>query len=257
MPGPIGSYLGQFSVNAMTLAVASTPNANVAAGDYYPAGYTGEGDSFAVAVQTGIRTVPGQGNANVSLSQSTGKFTLALNVAANINLLTDRLANIMGFSNGLAQPSSAVHVAASQARYLWRPSRAPSALPLGFKAPLAPRSSTISGRAPDGTTFTVVGALTYDAVVEYQQLPAADVITPEAGTIYVDLQQWVVDVVHAGKPFRWLVNRDQYTDTTDYVTCVWGEDGQEEVGSVQDYVGRQFESYNGLWGGKIPMMKKV
>jgi hypothetical protein len=259
MGGPLQAYYGQFSVNALTMAVGNVPNVNIAAGDYFSDGYTGEGTTqFAAAMQAGIRTIPTQTSANVTCPPSTGKFVIALTAASNISFLTDRLANIAGFSNGLVQPSTATHTAPSQARYVWRPSRAPSGHPVGIKDPLIPRSSTIYGRAPDGTTFSVVGSLAYDGYMEYHSLPAADVITPDSGTIYVDAQQWFKDVAHEGRPFRLIVNRSQYAATTDYTTCVWHEDGEDgEVGSFGAAVRRHFQSHNGLWAVRLPLAKKV
>lgn len=259
MPGPLGMYVGSFSANALTGQFYDGSSAffSVAAGDYYLAGYTGEGaGAFLATVQSGIRAVAGQGNANVSLNVSTGRVTVALNTARAINWTTDRLANILGVSNGLVQPSAATHVGANSARYLWRPSRAPASHPVGITEALSPRSGTVYGRSEDGTTFSVKGSKVQDGTIGYTQLPAADVIRPEGGTVYLDLRQWWDDVVHEGMPFRFVMNRDKYAATSDYKTCIWYEEGEEEVGAFDERIGRTMKSYQGRWDVRVPLAEK-
>lgn len=260
MPGPLGIYHGQFATTTDSRDFGlGASNLSLNIGSWYLSGYAGEASNqFVQHVQTKVREVAGQANAVCNYNPTTDRVGLYLNAAANLVFYDPALANICGFSNGTTQPSSVTHIGNAHPRYTWRPSRAVADVPVDTAIVWQPRSATLSSRSPDGTTYTVPGGTVYEAVIKYRCLPAEEVITPAAGTVYLDFQQWFEDVPAAGRPFRYVMNRDKYTAAAaDYVTAIWGSPDGEDIGALRDHASRRIASYQGLWDVTVPMYKKV
>ncbi|MCP4549514.1 MAG: hypothetical protein GY835_23915 [bacterium] len=235
-------------------AIALTPNS------YFMMGYTGEGGALVDHMTTLIADeIAGS---TVTYSLVTGKVTLNFNGNTTAVVWTDTaLRDLLGFTGNLSGATS--YVATNEARYCWRPSM-PMLYPKHLTSAAsfyAARSSTIVQRAPGGKTYSRAGSTVYDASVAYDLLPVAEVLTPTTGTVYADFEQWWLDVPAVGNRFRIVLDRTAYADTDDYVTCMFGDDDLEELGSFLDWAGRSetesISEYNGLWGVQIPLMKYV
>jgi hypothetical protein len=179
-----------------------------------------------------------------------------LNTAATLVFNDTDLADMCGFSNA-TQASAGSHASDQNCAYTWHPSKNLSDYPLDLTQFWAPRSSTILGRSIDGTSYTVAGSTTYDALLSVVHLPQAEVITPSTGTVGKDLQQFWLDVPAQGQPMRIVMDISSYAAAGDYKTGLWGSDDDEELGSFLDFIGRTITQYQGLWDVEIPLMKKV
>lgn len=259
MSGPLGIYYGQFVTDATSRTLTINAQAlTLNVGSWYLHGYTGESAvQFCEHLQAKIRTAEGQSNALVEYSPTSDRVTITLGTEKNITFTNVAIANFIGFQNGAVQPSSLIHVGSGHPRYVWRPTRAVADVPVDTNVVWQQRSATVSGRSVDGTTYTVPSGTVYDAVIQYRCLPQDEAITPAGGTVYLDFQQWFADVPCAGRPFRYVMNREKYGATGDFVTAVWGEEGADEVGAFRDAASRRIESYQGRWDVRIPMLKKV
>lgn len=243
----VGSANNGMNVAATALTLTSGTKYTVAAGD--------ESNGLIDDVQTKIRTVEGHGNANVTYSTTTGRITIALNVAATLNMESS-LAAALGFAS-TDYEASATHVGGMCPMHIWRPTRGLSDHPVDVNTFWQPRSSTVAGRAPDGTTYSRAGTKVYDAVIAFDKLPEADVVTPGSGTIRRDLQAWYEAVPCEGMPIRVYPDRTATANSDHWREGIWYEDDAEELGAFEDYASRHLQRWMSLWDVRIPLMKKV
>lgn len=243
----IGASNNGLNVAACALTLTSGTKYTVAAGN--------ETNGLIDDVQTKIRTVPGHGNANVTYDTSTGRITVALNVSATMNM-ESALASALGFTT-TDYAAAATHTATQCPMHIWRPTRGMSDHPVDVNVLWQPRSSTVGGRAPAGTTYTRAGTKVYDAVIAFDKLPEADVITPSSGTIRRDLQAWYEAVPCEGMPIRVYPDRTAVANTDHWREGIWYEDDAEEVGAFVDYASRHVTRWQNLWDVQIPLLKKV
>jgi len=226
-------------------------------GNYYLHGYTGEStDQLLEHLQDVIRNA-GAANkfttATVTLDDSTGLVSINLGASGDIVWTDTDLRDLLGFEDTTTTGGSA-YTGSDQARYLWRPSEPASMYPGTLATWWAPRSTSIAHRSEDGTTYQLKGSLIYDADIEYQNLPEADVVTGSA-TVWAALEKFWTDVAHEAQPMRCYPDRTA-NSATDYVTAVWAGSG-EGLGSWQDYRERQRATWNGLWTVRVPLWKQV
>jgi hypothetical protein len=180
---------GQFSVGASNNSMNVGVNVlTLTSAIRYTVGASDETNALIDDVQTKIRTIAGQDSTNVTYSATTGRVTIALTTFATINMETN-LAAALGFS-ATDYASDGRFAGERCPMHIWRPTRGLSDHPVDANVFWSPRSSTIAGRSIDGTTYSRKGSTVYDAVIAFDKLPEADVVTPSNGTIHRDLQAW-------------------------------------------------------------------
>ena len=250
-------YLGRFVINTSNNSLTVDGTAlTLTSGNYYLAGYTGESTSqLCEHLQTQIRTVAGQSTATVTYSGSTGAVTIGLDSAVTVTFDDAYLAYILGFSSA-SQTGSDSYVSDQNPRYVWRPTYSASNHPVNLLNFWQTESTTRVTRSMNGTTYSIVGNELKDATIDYYVLPEADVITPSSGTIYKDFQQWFSDVVHEGQPIRVYPDRTVNT-SSDYVTAMFCEKGQETVGDFIKYARPYQDDYSGLWSVRLPLVEHI
>lgn len=254
----VGSTLNNLSVT--DTAGGGARAVTLTAGWYYIAGYTGEAtNQFCEHVQAQIRALGGVwADATVSYSHSTGIVTIAAPSTTTLTITwTDAgLQTALGFTG--TQSGAKTYTGTQTPRWVWRPSMPITTYPGNATAIWQPRSTSVVGRAPGGTTRGSVGpAKLYDAVLTWELLEEDEVLCPAGGTVGGDLESFWLDVVDETAPIRVVVDTASYAATTDYVTAVWGSDADETVGGFEDYRGRELDSYQGLWNVRVPLMKSV
>lgn len=204
-------------------------------------------------VESAINAVAGYTTSTCSYDAVAGVVTIQLTKAANITWDDADLGLALGYQSA-ALENAITHTADRTPRHVWRPARAMSRYPTDATQLWTQKSSTVAGRSIDGTTYTVPGTSTDDAEVEFPLLKAAQVVTPAAGTSYNDFQQWFLDVIHAGELIRFVPDR---TSTDIYRTAIFGDEEDEEIGPLEDYISKRQTNNNVLWTVRVPMMKKV
>ena len=237
----IGSSSNNFSVGANAVTLTSSY--------YYIAKYTGESTSqLCETMQAAIRAVSGtvSPNANVTYSMATGRITIALDSAQTITWTDAALQTILGFTG--AQSGSATYTATYQPRYTWRPSRGLSSYPLTLERLWDPQATSRFTRAKDGAVHSVAGHTIYAAELEYQALPAGDVVVGAVQN-YQSFEQFYLDVISAGQPMR--VYPDRSNAALQY-GAVWGDDNPESVASASR---RTVREYSGYYDVRLPLWK--
>ena len=266
-------YFGRFTIgtNNQDFTVTDSDNSvpyavQLTAGEYYLESYSGEGTNQLVEHtqaqirDLGVKGAVDYGGATVTYNATTDRVTIDFDTlpAASVDITwTDSdLKTLLGFTG--AQTGADTYTAAQSPRYVWSPSKCPTDYPLDLAQFWAPNSPTRAGRSKDGSSWSVKGtAVLYDAQISYELLDDSEVITPSTGTIYDDLQQFWVDVVHAGQPVRIYVDRST-SSAANTKTGLWvpGED-DEPLGSFLQTVGRHIRNYNGLWDVDMRFEKYV
>lgn len=248
----IGSDRVDFTVNdgGGAQAVALTE------GDYFMAGITAE-TQFLEHFQAQTRALGGNfATMTAVLSVSTGLITLDFDGTDTTIVWTDvALQTMLGFSG--SQTGASSYVATNTARYVWLPSFGMSDYPGNAQNIWLPRSTSISGVTPNGTTFGVEGNELNSARIEYEALDESEVIKPSTGTIFKDLETYFLDVAHKTQRMRVVVDKTSYTAATDYVTAMWGAPRGGTLGSLTDSVGRNVSNFQGLWDITIPLNEYI
>jgi hypothetical protein len=253
-------FLGQFAItdSSKDLSVG-TDAIELTVGNYYVAGYTSEATAqLCEHLQAKIRAIgAGQDTSTVVYDKTTsGKITITLKTSASLNFDDAALGVILGFSS-TNYAAGTIFIAENYPRYTWRPLRAVSGYPLNLIAATfwPPRSTSIVCRSSDGTTYGVEKNLVYDAVLNYFCLGEAETKTPSTGTVYGDLQQFWIDVVHAIRPMRIFLDRS-LNGATDFITAMFGRESDEDgLGAFMSYAKRHIQFYNGYWNVEIPLMR--
>lgn len=249
----IGTASKDFTLEDSSNTPTTYPVA-LTAGDYFLEAYSGEGTNQLVEHMQaqiralGVKGAVDYGSATVVYEPGTDRVTIDFQtdpVTVDITWDDSALQTILGFTG--SQTGADAYLAAQSPRYVWSPAKAPAEFPLDLTQFWAPRSSTIVGRSKDGTSHSLKMPVLYDAVLRYELLADTNVITPAAGTTYQDLQQFWVDVVHAGQPIRIYIDRD-LSSAANTKTGLWTPDEEgEPIGSFLQHVGRHIRNYNGLW----------
>jgi len=262
-------YMGQFALTTamrdFTLDWGSGPTAVVlTTGNYYIAGYTGETSQLCEHMQTKIRAIAGNPypNATVTYSTTTDLITISLTDQTTTSIAwTDvALQTLLGFTG--AQTGANTYTASYKPYYTWHPSQALWDFPGDLNVLWASDSSSRVTVAPDGTTVTREGSLTYDADLFYCLLDKDEVIDRSGNTTRTFEHLWTT-VVHTGKPLR-VFPVDTANTSADYVTAlmippdadVKGEGGIA-VGAFKEFRSRHVGEYNGLWDVRFRLVKKV
>ena len=254
----VGSTLDSFSVTDTGGGGAQA--VSLTNGWYYLRGYTGEATAQLIEhMQVQVRALGGVwADAAFSYSLSTGLVTLNCPSTTTVTWTwTDSgLQTLLGFTG--TQSGAKTYTATQVPQHNWRPSRTMTDYPGNLQNVWQPRSTSAVGRAPGGTTHGVVGpAVLYDAILTWDVLEEAEVLKPSGGTIGGDLESFFVDVVNETQPIRLVIDRTSYAAVTDYVTAVFGREGDETIGSFEQYRGRLLDEYQGLWTVNTPLMKYV
>lgn len=246
--------LGRFYQAASAAAFTVDSNdINIAAGWYYPWGYSGESsDQFLDHLQTLIRAIGAPfTTATVTCAVATGLVTIDTNAGSSKDITwsdTD-VRDLLGFTGNLTGAES--YTATNQMRYVWRPTKALSYTSVDRDEIWAPDSSSRVLRSSGGTAYSVVGYTAYDVELSWQYLPKADVIT-DSSTVWESLQQFWVDVIAKGSPLRYLPDRTSYTSTSFGCGLVMGD---ETIGSFEDMVRRNIDGVDTRWGASVQVAK--
>jgi hypothetical protein len=241
----VGTTLDNFylddGVNAQTVTLSS--------GHRYITGYAGEGTNQLCEDWTAkVQALGGNyAGATATYSPTTGLITLDFNShVVDILWMAPALQTLLGFTG--VQSGADCYVATYSPRYVWRPSRGLADYPTNLSTIWNPISTTMGYRSSNGTPFTIPGSVINEAILRYQFLREAETLTP-AIPLYQDLQQFWLDVFHAGAPLRFYPDR-LLNSITAFKECLWGA---EQVGSFRDYISRYADKYNGLWSVEIPL----
>lgn len=250
------TLLGKFTLPAYNFTVDATQKTTTA-DDYYLEGYTGEGGQLVEHLQTLIRTVSGKGSATVTFSHSTGKITINFGATTSLDWDDTALGTLLGYTSASYSGESS-YTAENQARYKWTPSQSCSDFPMELDGSnlLSPESTTVIVRSKSGYTYAVTGELLESGGFRWDFLLKAEVKTPTTGTIYGDFQQFWKDVIHAGKPIRFIPDNSSYADTGDYVECICPGSGSS-IGSFEDFEKRNVENINGFHAVTLPLYKFI
>jgi hypothetical protein len=246
-------YLGRFSIGTDAIDFGiNSQTASLDTGTYYICAHDSESSNqLCEHLQAEINThFTGFSTTNVYLDS--GFIKIDFTTDANMTFDDSGLATILGMNTSLTGTSS--YTGDAHPRYCWFPSRTASDYPTDINKFWAEKSTTRVGTTEDGTSYTVPGNLLYDATVGYTLLNEAEVIIPGGGTNYAEFQQFWIDVAHAGQPIRVFPDRTQ-TGSTDYVTGILGQKGDDGIGSFLDYSRRHLANYNGFWDVTLPLLK--
>ena len=228
-------------------------------GNYFLSGYTGEGTvNLCEHLEDEIQALGGgYADATVTYDLSTKRVTINLTVTATITWTDGALQTLLGFTG--TQSGASSYTGSQTPQHVWHPSREITHYPGNSTNIFLPRSTTSIGRANDGTTFSVVGNIVYDAQdgLSWELLDESEILLPSSGSIGDDLESFFEDVVHQGQPIRLILDTSSYAASTDYVTFLWGEEDEDNIGAFADYMNRDDDSYQGLWNIRIPVMKYI
>lgn len=252
-------YLGQFThPTAAThdFTVDTDPstgpfNVTLTAADYYVAGYTGEAPGtlqYVEHIQAQIRAAAGAfATATVLYDAATGLITIDMQVASAIVWVETDIRDNLGFTGNLS--GAGPFIATNQARYVWRPTLGLSDYPGDLTRWWGQDSTTISGRASDGTNYGAVGNILKQGDYEYMLLPESEVIT-DSSTVWESLEQFWADVPHNNMPIRCYPDRT-LSASTSFETGFWtGPDGV--VGVFHGKAAERWKQrYNGLWNVQL------
>lgn len=229
-------------------------------GYYYTAGYTGEATAQLIEhMQAQVRALGGVW-ADAAFTYHLGTGLVTLNCPSTTTVTwtwTDAaLQTALGFTG--TQSGAKTYTGTQTPRFNWKPSRPVTSFPGNSTNIWQPRSTSSIGRAPGGATHGVQGpAILYDARLTWELLDEDEVLKPDTGTVYDDLETFFEDVIDKTQPIRLVKNVASYSAASDFVTFVWGLEEEDEIGAFEKYRAREIEEYRGLYNVNVPMMKAV
>jgi hypothetical protein len=254
-------WMGRFSLPSSSFALddngGNTPTITIPAAKYFIAGYTSEASLQLVEKITALMQLEtGFTNATCTYDETTGKAKFAFpDSASDLTWTETAIRDILGYTADLVSVGAGGQVADNEARYNWRPDRCLSGYPVQMHRLLQPRSSTRGGRSNDGTVWSIVGNIVYDAELEYRLLDVTRAYIPAAASVdWRSFEYFFEDVAHKGEQIRLFPDRTLRT-VSDYTSVMAATD--ETLGAFDDFSRRRYKNSNGLWNIDIPIWKYV
>lgn len=263
MASLLQAYLGRIEAEAWSFT-ATQGGANtitLTAGEYYPKGYTGESNvQFIEHLEDQLAALAGTPTVTLDLDNTNSRVgKVHIDWDSTSTSVTwgsaTTLRDILGFTGDLNAATS--HTGTYAMRYVWLPTLAPSSYPTTINEIWEPFSNSRVRASPNGSSHGRRGYQSNRALLTYDLLPSTDVVVNPATYNAEDnatFRSFWKNVIANVMPVRVLFDRTTYAASTDYVTALVGNAGDDPIGRLLDYA-KPLRNNMTLWDVRVPLVE--